>query len=232
MSAFHQLQLYLRDTGRYNGDIDGVYGRLTRGGVLCGMEDGPDTQLTDDDYLASSRRLALPQSTIRAFAEVEANGAGFFAGKPKILFEPHVFCRMTKGAFNESHPDLSYPKWGTRPYPPTQDGRYAQLLEAVGLDPWGAFGATSYGKFQILGENFGKCGFEHPWGFAFSQAYDEVSQLKAFEAFIRSTGILTLLRASMWAEAAKAYNGPAYFKNRYDVKLAMAKRAWAQRLGE
>jgi hypothetical protein len=232
MSAMHQLQLYLRDTGRYNGDIDGLYGRLTRGGVLCGMEDGPDTQLTDDDYLQSSRRLAVRQSTIRAFADVEAMGAGFADGKPKILFEPHVFCRMTKGAFNESHPHLSYWKWGTQPYPKTQDERYGQLLDAVGLDPWAAFGACSYGKFQILGENFGKCGFDSPWAFAFNQAYDEASQLKAFEAFIRRTGIDKLLRASMWADAAKAYNGPAYLKNRYDVKLAMASRAWAQRLGE
>jgi hypothetical protein len=98
--------------------------------------------------------------------------------------------------------------------------RYGQLLEAVGLDPWAAFASASYGKFQILGENHGKCGFDSPWAFAFSQAYDEAAQLKAFEAFIRSTGIDKLLRASMWAAAAKAYNGPAYLKNRYDVKLA------------
>jgi hypothetical protein len=232
MSALHQLQLYLRDTGRYNGDIDGIYGRLSRAGVLMGLEDGPDTLLTDDDYLASSRRLAIKQSAIRAFAEVEAAGAGFFAGKPKILFEPHVFCRLTKGRFSADYPTLSYGKWGERPYPPTQDERYAQLLIAAGLDPWAAFQSTSYGKFQILGENFGKCGFDSPWAFAFNQAYDEQSQLKAFENFLRATGIDKLLRASLWAEAAKAYNGPAYLRNRYDVKLAQAARKWAQRLGE
>lgn len=232
MTVMHQLQLWLRDTGRYNGDIDGEYGRLTRGGALCAMEDGPDTQLTDDDYAASARRLGIPQSTIRAFAEVEANGAGFFAGKPKILFEPHVFARLTKHAFNDSHPTVSYSKWGAKPYPPTQDGRYTQLLEAVGLDPWAGFSAASYGKFQIMGENFGRCGFDAPWVFAAAQAYDELSQLKAFETFLSRTGITTLLRARMWAEAAKQYNGPAYAKNRYDVKLAQAARAWARRLGE
>jgi hypothetical protein len=65
MSAMHQLQLFLRDTGRYQGDIDGQYDSLTRGAVLYAMEDGPDTQLTDDDYVASSRRL---RSGSRAFA--------------------------------------------------------------------------------------------------------------------------------------------------------------------
>jgi hypothetical protein len=232
LSDLHALQAFLRDTGRYNGNIDGIYGPLTRQGVLAGMEDGPDTQLTDDDYLASSRRLAIPQSIIRAFAEVEACGAGFFDGKPKILFEPHVFCRLTKGAFNDSHPTLSYWKWGELPYPATQDARYGQLLDAVGLDCDAAFAACSYGKFQILGSNYAACGFNTPASFAFSQAYDEQAQLKAFEAFIISTGIRTLLRARMWAEAAKQYNGPAYLKNRYDVKLAVAARAWARRLGE
>jgi hypothetical protein len=231
MSTMHQMQLWLRDTGRYYGEIDGIYGRLTRGAVLAAMEDGPDTQLTDADYLASSRRLACRQSAIRAFAQVEANGAGFFVGKPKILFEPHVFCRLTKGRFSDEYPHLSYGKWGARPYPPTQDGRYAQLLEAVGLDPYAAFCATSFGKFQILGENFGRCGFDTPWAFAGAQAYDEVSQLKSFEAFVRSTGILDPLRSMMWAEVAKRYNGPAYLKNRYDVKLAQAAREWDRRNG-
>jgi hypothetical protein len=34
----------------------------------------------------------------------------------------------------------------------------------------------------------------------------------------------------MWAEVAKRYNGPAYLKNRYDVKLATAAREWDRRL--
>jgi hypothetical protein len=229
MTAMHQLQLWLRDTGRYHGDIDGEYGRLTRGGVLAAMEDGPDTQLTDADYTASAGRLACRESAVRAFAQVEACGAGFFEGKPKILFEPHVFCRLSKGAFSETHPTLSYARWGTLPYPATQDGRYGQLLEAVGLDPYAAFCATSYGKFQILGENFGLCGFETPWAFAAAQAYDEASQLRSFEKFITRSGIIAPLRSSMWAEVAKRYNGVGYLKNRYDVKLATAAREWDRR---
>jgi hypothetical protein len=232
MTTMHQLQLWLRDTNRYHGEIDGDYGRETRGACLAAMEDGPDTLLTDQDYRSSAARLGVKESAVRAFAEVEANGAGFFDGKPKILFEPHVFARLTQHRFNDSNPTVSYSSWGLRPYPPTQDGRYAQLLEAIGLDPWAAFQAASYGKFQILGENFGRCGYDSPWAFAASQAYDELSQLKAFEMYLQRTGIAVLLRASMWAEAAKRYNGPAYARNKYDVKLAMASRAWAQKLGE
>ena len=32
----------------------------------------------------------------------------------------------------------------------------------------------------------------------------------------------TLLKAKDWANFARGYNGPAYAKNRYDVKLAAA----------
>jgi hypothetical protein len=231
MTGIHDLQLFLRDTGRYQGEIDGDYGPATRAAALHAMEDGPDTPLTDADYLASSRRMALPESTIRAFAEVEACGAGFANGEPKILFEPHIFSRKTNGAFDQSHPHVSYPKWGMLPYPTTQDGRYGQLLEAIGLDPWAGFAACSYGKFQILGDNHRLCGYDTPWAFAVSQAYDEPTQLKAFEGFLQRSELLGPLRAGLWSEVAKRYNGPAYFKNKYDVKLAQADAAWRKRLG-
>jgi hypothetical protein len=90
---------------------------------------------------------------IMAFAEVEANGAGFDGDRPKILFEPHRFSKLTAHAFDKTNP-TSVTRVGDAPYPKRIDERYAQLLEAVGLDPWAGFQACSYGKFQILGENF------------------------------------------------------------------------------
>jgi hypothetical protein len=100
----------------------------------------------------------------------------------------------------------------------------------VALDPWAAFQACSYGKFQILGENFRACGFDTPWAFAFSQAYDEASQLKAFESYIKANGILSPLRVALWSTVAAMYNGTAYRVNQYDVKLAQAACAWDKKL--
>jgi hypothetical protein len=222
----HELQIYLRDSGRYSGQIDGVYGPLTKQAIVVAMEDGPDTRLTLQDYRNAAARLGCRVSAILALADVEANGAGFAAGKPKILFEPHRFSKLTNHRFDQDHPNISYPNWGERPYPKLQDGRYAQLLEAVGLDVWAGFSAASYGKFQILGENHLACGYDTPWWFAFGMAYDELAQLEAFEGFIRGAGILAPLRGGMWAEVAQRYNGIAFRKNQYDVKLAQAAHRW------
>jgi hypothetical protein len=216
------LQMFLKNTGRYLAAVDGVYGPKTKAAILAAMEDGPDTELSTFNYNEAAQRLNVKTAYILAFAEVEANGAGFDGDRPKILFEPHRFSKLTKHQFDKSNPAVSYPTWGERPYPRGIDARYAQLLEAVGLDAWAGFSACSYGKFQILGENYNKCGFETPWGFAFNQAYDEVSQLRAFETFVTKTGIIVPLRVGLWEIVAEQYNGTAYRKNLYDEKLAKA----------
>lgn len=222
MSHAHDLQLLLRDTGRYVGPIDGDIGRGTKDAILRGFEDGPDTPLGPGHFRASALRLGVDACKIAAIAEVEAAGAGFFAGMPKILPEPHRFSKLTQRRFDRSHPTLSYPRWGTRPYPKTQAARYDLLLEMIDLDPWAGFQAASYGKFQLLGEHYATCGYPTPWHFAFAQAVDEETQLKCFEAFMKANGIVQPLRQGRWAEVARRYNGPAYAKNQYDVKLARA----------
>lgn len=226
----HVLQQYLRDTGRYKGDIDGDYGPLTCNAILQAMEDGPDTQLSQQDYVDAAGRMGCHPANIMAFAAVEAHGAGFEAGYPKILFEPHVFCRLTHGVFSGNHPTVSYAHWGARPYPKTINERYRQLVEAVGLDVPSGFAAASYGKFQVMGENYAACGFENPWTFAFAQAVDEKAQLAGFESFIRHNGLLAPLQNGNWVALAKGYNGPAYANNRYDVRLAQAARTFEQQL--
>jgi hypothetical protein len=224
------LQMYLKNTGRYQGAVDGKYGPLTKQAVLAGMEDGPDTHLSDYNYQQAAQALSCKQAYIMAFAQVEANGAGFDGDRPKILFEPHRFSKLTAHRYDKSNPKISYPVWGMRPYPKRTDDRYTQLLEAVGLDPWAGFQACSYGKFQILGENYARCGFDTPWAFAFSQAYDEIKQLAAFETFIIKTGILAPLRLGLWETVASQYNGSAYRANRYDDRLAAAAQQIERRL--
>jgi hypothetical protein len=154
----------------------------------------------------------------------------FADGYPKLLFEPHRFYKLTKGVFSGNHPKISYAVWGWQPYPHKMEDRYEQLLEAVGCDVYAGFAAASYGKFQIMGENHEACGYDTPWKFAFAQAFDEKTQLKAFESFIRRAGLLRSLQVGNWVECAKRYNGTAYAKNRYDVRLAQAARKFELQL--
>lgn len=229
--GLRELQNFLKDTGRYGGFIDGQYGPLTKQAILRAMEDGPDTNLSTQNIIDCAGRLGVKTAYICAFSEVESNGAGFERNVPKILFEPHVFSKLTQHRFDKTNPTVSYPTWGSRSYPKRLDDRYTQLIEAVGLDCWAGFSSASYGKFQILGENYDKCGFDTPWGFAFAMAYDETTQLRAFENFIRKAGILPALKLGLWQTVAAEYNGTAYRTLRYDEKLQAAAQKWERKFG-
>lgn len=221
-----ELQTYLYKSGRYNGELDGLWGRVTESAIITMMTDGPDTALTEQDFIDSAKRLGVEVAAIKAVCVVEANGSGFFAGRPKILPEPHRFSKWTNRRFDKTNPDVSYPVWGSKPYPKTQDGRYDQLLKMIKLDVDGGFACASYGKFQIMGENYAMCNYKSPVHFADAMARDERIQLLAFEDFIKAAGLLPALRQKDWVKFARGYNGTAYAKNKYDVKLAQAYRSF------
>lgn len=207
----------------------GIYGPKTQAAVMLAMTDGPDTKLSDADFAHAATLLQVPVARIKAVKAVEASGQGFSAdGRPIILFEPHRFSRATKGRFDRIAPSVSYPTWDRSKYPKTQDGRYAQLVQAVGLDVDAGFASASYGLFQILGENYRVCGYDSPFDFAVSQARDERWQLTSFASFLRaSPAMLDALRRGDWAEFARRYNGPAYRENHYDVRLAEVERIFS-----
>ena len=48
----------------------------------------------------------------------------------------------------------------------------------------------------------------------------EDAQLAAIAGFLKAKGLATLLLKRDWAGFVKGYNGPSYWQNRYDVKLA------------
>jgi len=223
-----QLQTHLHVTGRYDGAIDGLWGPKTQAAVNLLLEDGPDTKLSEQDLVDSAARLGCAVSAIKAVIAVEANGSGFFAGRPLILPEPHRFSKWTKRRFDKSHPTISYPSWGARPYPKTQDARYLTLFNMIQLDVDGGFACASYGKFQIMGENHAACGYPNPVAFAEAMAFDERTQLRAFEDFVKSNSkLLKAIRTKDWVTFARIYNGAAYAKNKYDVKLAQADRKFS-----
>lgn len=222
------LQKKLAEAGHYHGDLDGFAGKLTCDAIVAYLTDGPDTLLTDIDFDLAARRLSVPTSYVRALCEVESTGSPFIDGRPTILFEPHIFSRLTGGRYDNSHPHLSSRVWNPKLYPGSQAGRYAQLTEAVCLDVEAGFSAASYGAFQILGSNYKRCDAESALDFALSESQCEANQIHHFCNFITSDPILwQALRRGDWVTVAKRYNGSAYFKNRYDVRLAQAVRKWS-----
>jgi len=223
----YELQRSLARMGHYHGEIDGDYGPMTRTAVLSALTDGPDYALTQADVVYVASKMLVEPAKVWAVWDVEASGDAFINGRPTILFEPHRFARATGGKFNKSHPKISSAKWNKALYPGSQDGRYAQLLDAVGLDVDAGFASASYGGFQILGENYAICDAATPWAFAWRQAQTEGDQLDAFHRFVTGNGLLPAFRRISADPAtckpfANGYNGTASALNGYAEKIAKA----------
>ena len=146
---------------------------------------------------------------MRAVVKVESGSSGFGVdGRPIILFEPHIFSRLTQHRFDQVDPEVSYPSWGDKPYPRTQADRWAQLAKAYVLDQEAAVSAASWGLFQIMGMNFRKCGFNSAKEFVVDMAKSEERQLVAFESFVRNSDLVDELQRLDWEGFARVYNGP------------------------
>lgn len=190
-------------------------------------------RLTPEDIDAAADRLRAPRENVQAVLVVETGGAGGFltdgSGRPRILFEAHLFARFTGGRFTASHPSISAPSWNRSLYKGGA-GEYDRLNLAASLDEAAARMAASWGLFQVLGQNFGMCGFSTVHAYVAAMMTGERAHLDAFLAFCVATGCADELARGDWAGFARIYNGPGYAANAYDTKLANA-AAEARRTG-
>lgn len=172
----------------------------------------------------AAQKLGVDEATIRAVAEVESNGSGFLAdGRPKILFERHIFSRLTNRRFDQAHPDISNPD------PGDYDGgvaEYMRLYRAMQLDGDAAAMATSFGTFQTMGFNWAACGEKSLTGFLLAMHHDADAHLGLFVGFLLSQRLDEPLRRQDWAGFAAKYNGPSFARNHYDAKLVAAHDKW------
>lgn len=184
---------------------------------------GRAVRIDATDIAAAAGDLGCEIAAVRAVIAVEAGGGSGFLpdGRPKILFEAHVFSRETQGRFDGSHPRVSSPVWNRLLYSGGA-GEYTRLAEAIALDRKAALRSASWGLFQIMGNNHDRCGYGTVNAFVAAMCDDEANHLHAFMAFCRSGGLDRHLRSKDWASFARGYNGANYAANRYDTKLAAA----------
>lgn len=178
--------------------------------------------LTQADFERAAKRLQCDVAAVKAVAEVESRGQGFYAdGFPVILFERHIFRKYTQGRYNRTHPHLSGPAGN---YGPAGQNQRNKFNEAFALNPDAAMKACSWGKFQIMGFNYEICGFVSVGAFVDAMKESEGRQLDAFVSFVIGNHLAQYLRSQDWAAFASRYNGEGYRKNRYDSKMAAAYR--------
>lgn len=200
---------------RYAGLLQQSYEALrparSSDGYLESLRRSDETRLGMAHFEEAARILGCDVAAIRAVIQVETGGEKPFddtTGRPTILYEPHVFSKLTQRRFDGSHPVISYAEWRTRPYPKSQAERWSQLAQAYALDADAAIGATSWGAFQILGMNYRYCGHASAKAFISDYSQSEVRQLAAFLSFVKEKGIADELQRLDWEGFARIYNGP------------------------
>lgn len=185
-------------------------------------------RLTDDDFKEAAKELKCEEACVRAVCEVEAGKEGFLESrKPKILFEAHVFSRLTKGMYDKDHPRVSV-RTAAQARPLYQGGEkeYDRLLEAAKLDQRAALQSASWGRFQIMGFNHQAAGHDSVEAFVAAMYKSEREHLRAFVKFLEAKKLTEALREKRWEDFARGYNGAGYKANRYDEKLAAAYRKY------
>lgn len=148
---------------------------------------------------------------------VETSGFGYLQDRrPRILFERHYFHRLTGGAYDATAPDISNPDSGGYSGGAAE---YDRLQRALQLDESAALQSASWGIGQIMGENYPMLGYGSVQDMVSDFVQSESAQLLGMARFVQSKKLTQALQQQRWADFALGYNGSAYQKNQYDVKL-------------
>lgn len=177
---------------------------------------GNAAALSSDGLAQVSASLGVYAPEIWTVLAVETSGCGYLPDRrPQILFERHIFHRLTNGQYDDG--DISDPSPGG--YGPRGAQQYHRLARAIGKDRAAALQSASWGIGQIMGMNYARAGFENVEDMVAAMSDSEDRQLSAMAAFLRRTGLAASLQAHDWASFARGYNGPNYALNRYDIRL-------------
>ncbi|WP_346236672.1 N-acetylmuramidase family protein [Niabella insulamsoli] len=187
----------------------------------------PKPLLTQKDFEDAALQIGCEVAAIKAVAEVESRGDGFLStGEPKILFERHIFSKRTGGIFDKTNPGISNRVPGGYG---TVASQHKRLQEAVPLNRNAALMSASWGKFQIMGFNYTLAGYNSLQEFITAMYQGEREHLLAFINYIKNTFLDDELRDKRWTDFARKYNGPLYWKNKYDTKMAEAYKKFSGR---
>lgn len=202
---------------------DGQWGPNSRTALLASFTNTKAPAASDDDIGATAVMLGCATKQLRAVAKVESAGSGFDqTGRPKILFERHIFHRLTGGKFSPA----SFSQGVAGGY---SEDSWAKLGAACGKDVDAAFSSASWGKFQVLGTHWSKLGYASPFELAHSCVESEAAHYVLLARYVRTFGLTGAIQRLSTnpddcRDFAAGFNGPGYRRFAYHEKLAEAMR--------
>lgn len=221
--------------------------------------------ITEVQWKEVADGIGCEPEVLKAIAQVESGGRNAFwrlnsvggANVPALLYERHYFSKETGGAYDKEHPDISWPtgyrkksRLGEKDKK-MSDGKidaddvygdyssaYLRFINAYRLDANAALKSCSWGKFQIMGANFGLCGALNVKIFVEKMCTSDATQIGLLAEFIRNKpqswkdaknkklgkeiSLHEAVKTKNWAAIAFNYNGPGYKTYDYDTKLKAA----------
>lgn len=188
--------------------------------------------LTKADYVQAATTLGCKPEAIMAVSLVESTGAPFLhSGKPRILFEPQLFGKLTNYIYDSLFPYVSRQHQLNRRKDPhvygKEEEQWVKLKIATLIDRQAAIKSASWGRFQVLGENWAHTGARSLDAFLTVMFTSERSQLDGFVAFVKKKHLSGALKRLDWRAFAFGYNGPSYHRDNYDGKIAKRYRELA-----
>ncbi len=202
---------------------------------------GTAKKIEDMDLPRIGKKIGVGEDVIHGVLDCETGGTGGFdsQGRPKLLFEPHVFYRELPQAERNTavRQGLAYPKW-KRGYPKES---YTRLKKAIAINEKAALRSASWGLGQIMGFNHKAAGYPFVQDFVRAMMADEDLHLEAMVNFIKNTHLDDELRVlekklksgqKITGDDARpfvrGYNGAEYAKNNYHTRFAASLNKWAK----
>lgn len=212
--------------------VDGIVGRKTLKALRTATATA--TTLGQSHIENAAIRLGVSVAAVLAVNEVESQSSGFLDdGRVVILYERHVMYKRLKAedydadSYATKSPNIVNARMGGYRGGAAEHSR---LRAAQAIDHDIALESCSWGQYQIMGYHWDALGYQSVQHFVELMSESEANQLDAFVKFIElDSNLHKALKAKKWTDFAKLYNGPAYARNFYDVKLA---RAYAHHAAE
>lgn len=200
---------------------------------------GAARRLTDTELPRIGAIIGVGEDVLHAVMDVEAPKSGFDdQGRPRILFEPHVFYReLGPGAKRDEavKQGLAYQNWKSGAYGKESE-QYGKLERAVAIDRNAAIRSCSWGRGQIMGFNHALVGYVSASAMVDAFMASEASQVEAIVTFMASKRLDSHLRKiealkrpstpEDWKPVALGYNGAGYATHNYHGRLADRHNFW------
>lgn len=224
------VQMWLNLNAGTNLEIDGVWGTASRAAFINAFANRNAPAITEDELLEIARQLGdTDTKRIKAVAKVESNGGGFFnSGLPKILWERHKYWNFVRNTALRVVSWFAHPHSGDYTMDVNANGindSWEKLSLAMAKDPLAALKSISIGKFQVMGEWYRECGYNHPIEMLWAASRNEKSHYEMLRDYILNVANLkaAFLKLDGNPENNRAfsygYNGKKYEKYAHHTKL-------------